>query len=93
MKYRSRTDIITMVLESARTSATKTRIMFKAYLSHAQVTEYLKFLQERDLLTFEEGKQIYRVTERGIKFLSTFNELNDLMIPKSKYYQFDPDMQ
>jgi len=93
MKYRSRTDIVAMVLESARAGATKTRIMYKAYLSHAQVTEYLKFLQERGLLAYEGGKQIYKVTERGIKFLGTFNELNDLMIPKSKYYQFDPDMQ
>ena len=93
MKYRSRADIITMVLESSRTGATKTRIMYKAYLSHAQVTEYLKFLQEHGLLAYEGGKQIYKVTERGIKFLGTFNELNDLMIPKSKYYQFDPDMQ
>ena len=93
MKYRSRTDIVAMVLESARAGATKTRIMYKAYLSHAQVTEYLKFLQERGLLIFEDGKQIYMMTERGFKFLNASNELNDLMIPKSKYYQFDPDMQ
>ena len=93
MKYRSRTDILTMVLESARGGATKTRIMYKAYLSHAQVTEYLKFLQERGLLIFEDGKQIYMMTERGFKFLNASNELNDLMIPKSKYYQSDLDIE
>ncbi|OLD33384.1 MAG: hypothetical protein AUI61_01100 [Thaumarchaeota archaeon 13_1_40CM_2_39_13_2] len=93
MKYRSRTDIVAMVLESARAGATKTRIMYKAYLSHAQVTEYLKFLQERGLLIFEDGKQIYMMTERGFKFLNASNELNDLMIPKSKYYQSDLDIE
>jgi len=93
MKYRSRTDIVTMVLESARAGATKTRIMYKAYLSHAQVNEYLKFLQEHGLLIYAEGKQVYMMTERGFKFLTASNELNELMIPKSKYYQSDPDMQ
>jgi len=93
MKYRSRTDIVAMVLESARAGATKTRIMYKAYLSHAQVTEYLKFLRERGLLIYEEGKQLYMMTERGFKFLNASNELNDLMIPKSKYYQSDLDKE
>jgi len=87
MKNRSRTDIVTMVIESARTGATKTRIMYKAYLSYAQVTEYLKFLQESDLLTYEEGTQLFRVTEKGYKFLNASHELNELITQKSKYSQ------
>jgi predicted transcriptional regulator len=79
MKYRSRTDIINMVLDSARAGSTKTRIMYKAYLSYAQVTEYLKFLQENDLLTCEDRTHVYRVTEKGLKFLNASDELNSLI--------------
>jgi predicted transcriptional regulator len=84
MKYRSRTDIMTMVLESARTGATKTKIMYKAYLSYTQLKEYLHFLQESDLLTYEEGTQLYRVTEKGFKLLNISHNLNELILQKSK---------
>jgi len=80
MKYRSRTDIVAMILESARTGATKTKIMYKAYLSYAQVMEYLRVLQENDLLTYEKGTQLYRVTEKGFKLLRISHELNDLAV-------------
>ena len=92
MKYRSRTDIVSMVLESTRGGETKTKIMYKAYLSYAQVNEYLKFLQENDLLTYEEGTRLYRVTEKGLKFLNTSDELNELITLKPKYYQFIPNL-
>ena len=88
MKNRSRTEITTMILDSARTGATKSKIMYNAYISYAQLIEYLKFLQEGDLLAYEQGTQLYRVTEKGFRFLSTSYELNELMIPKSKNYQY-----
>jgi len=86
MKYRSRTDIVTMVLDSARAGATKTKIMYKAYLSYFQVVEYLKYLQQNDLLAYEAGTQLYRPTEKGLKFLNMSNDLNELVpITNSKY--------
>ena len=88
MKNRSRTEITTMILDSARTGATKSKIMYNAYISYAQLIEYLKFLQEGNLLAYEQGTQLYRVTEKGFRFLSTSYELNELMIPKSKNYQY-----
>ncbi|MGA9172279.1 MAG: winged helix-turn-helix domain-containing protein, partial [Nitrososphaeraceae archaeon] len=40
MKYRSRTDIVGLILEAANGGgATKTRIMYKAFLSYAQLKE------------------------------------------------------
>ena len=83
MKYRSRTDIISMILEAARSGSTRTRIMYKAYLSYAQVLQYLKFLQEQDLVTYEKDKQLYRLTEKGLKYLDKSNKLNELMIIKN----------
>jgi predicted transcriptional regulator len=86
MKYRSRSDITAMILESARTGASKTKIMYKAYLSYAQVIEYLKYLQQNDLLAYEEGTQVYRPTEKGLKFLNLTNELSEMtLVANSKY--------
>lgn len=79
MKYRSRSDISTMILDSARSGATKTKIMYRAYLSYSQVTEYLKHLQLNDLITYEEGTHLYRPTEKGLKFLSLSNDMNELV--------------
>ena len=87
MKYRSRSDITAMILDSARTGASKTKIMYKAYLSYAQVIEYLKYLQQNDLIAYEEGTQVYRPTEKGLKFLSLTNELSEMtLVANSKNY-------
>ena len=79
MKYRSRSDISTMILDSARSGATKTKIMYNAYLSYSQVMEYLEHLQKNDLLAYEEGTHLYRPTEKGLKFLNLSNDLNEMV--------------
>ena len=79
MKYRSRSDIVAMVLRVALNGATKTRIMYGAYLSYAQVKEYLSFLIERNLITYEEGTGLYRLTESGMKLLHTYEGISDLL--------------
>jgi len=87
MKYRSRSDITTMILESARSGATKTKLMYNAYLSYSQLVEYLKYLQQNDLLTCEQGTQLYKPTEKGLKFLNVSNELNEMtIVTNSKKY-------
>jgi len=78
-----------MMLESARSGATKTKIMYKAYLSYAQVMEYLKYLQQSDLLAYEEGTQLYRPTEKGLKFLNMSNELNEMVIVTNSKYNWN----
>ena len=83
MKYRSRTEIVEMILEASRSGITKTRIMYKAYLSYTQVKEYLSFLLENDLIKYEEGSQVYRTTEKGFHFLQVYGEISDLVTPKS----------
>lgn len=79
MKYRSRTDIIAMILQSANNGATKTRIMYGAYLSYAQVKEYMEFLQQKGLLKYETGTGLYTLTETGLHFLRVYNEISDLV--------------
>ena len=51
MNYRSRTEIVVTILEAANGGATKTKIMYKAFLSYNQLKEYLIMLIEMTLLT------------------------------------------
>jgi predicted transcriptional regulator len=77
MKYRSRTDITAQILEAANSGVTKTKIMYKAFLSYAQLKEYLAVLIENGLLEYIEGEQIYRTTEKGNRFLKIYNQIGE----------------
>ena len=79
MKYRSRTEIVSMILEAANGGATKTRIMYKAFLSYAQLREYLSILIENNLLEFLGGLQTYKTTEKGFNLLKMHNEIGELL--------------
>jgi predicted transcriptional regulator len=79
MKYRSRTDIIAMILQAATGGATKTRIMYSAYLSYAQVKEYLSFLMERNLIWYEEGSGLYKLSERGLQLLRAYEGISEMI--------------
>ena len=82
MKYRSRTEIIEMILQATRGGTTKTKIMYKAYLSYTQVKEYLSFMLENDMIMYEEGSHLYRTTEKGLHFLQVYGEISDIVNPK-----------
>ena len=79
MKYRSRTEIVAMILEAANGGATKTKIMYKAYLSYTQLKEYLSFLEGNEMIMYEQGTQLYRVTDKGRKFINVYSEIGDMM--------------
>jgi predicted transcriptional regulator len=79
MKYRSRTEIVSMILEAANGGATKTRIMYRAFLSYAQLREYLSVLVENNLIEYLEGIQIYKTTEKGLNLLKMHNEIGELL--------------
>jgi predicted transcriptional regulator len=84
MKYRSRTDIIATLLGAASGGATKTRLMYAAYMSYAQIQEYLAFLRDKGLMIYEEGTQKYKLTEKGLRFLHVYEKISDLVsVPKT----------
>jgi len=89
MKYRSRTEIASRILESAASGTTRTKIMYKAYLSYAQLKEYLPVLEEKGLLAYDKGEQIYRTTQEGLHFLNITNSLQDMMeaVPNTQELQ------
>ena len=79
MKYRSRTDIVHLILEAANGgAATKSKIMYKAFLSFGQLKEYLMVLIENDQLEYEDGQNTYRTTSKGIRLLQIFNNMEEL---------------
>ena len=90
MKYRSRTEIVAIILQSASSGITKTKIMYKAYLSYTQLKEYLTFLQENELINYERGSQLYRVTDKGRHFLEAYDELSDLVSSKTNGKAINP---
>ena len=78
MKYRSRSEIVGLLLDAANGgAATKTKLMYKAYLSFNQLREYLTLLVENGLIEYE-GSQTYRTTEKGMRVLHLQNEIDEV---------------
>jgi predicted transcriptional regulator len=84
VKYRSRTEIVAMILEAANGGATKTKIMYKAFLSYAQLREYLSVLIENNLLEYLDGTHKFKTTEKGLNFLKMHNEIEELLLTTIK---------
>ena len=80
MKYRGRSEIVRSILEAANTGkeASKTRLMYKSYLSFNQLKEYLALLQKNGLIDCEVGRRCYRTTEKGIQLLQLQNKLEEI---------------
>jgi predicted transcriptional regulator len=79
MKYRSRTEIVSNILDAANGGASKSKIMYKAFLSYTQLKEYLSLLIENNLLESKEGTKVYKTTEKGLIFLRMYNEIGELL--------------
>ncbi len=79
MKYRSRTEIVCNILDAANgRGATKTKIMYAAFLSYAQLKEYLSVLIENNLLEYSNGTQ-FKTTEKGLNYLKMYREIGELL--------------
>jgi predicted transcriptional regulator len=84
MKYRSRTEIVSNILEAANGRATKTKIMYKAFLSYNQLKEYLSVLTENNLIEYLDGTQTFQTTEKGLNYLKMHNEIGELLQSTTK---------
>lgn len=80
MKYRSRIDIISQVLETANGgNATRKNIMYKGLLSYNQMKENLMLLTEYELLRYDKDTQMFRTTEKGLRFLQIYNQIDEMI--------------
>ena len=82
MKYRSRTDIVATILDAAKEGSTRTKKMYKAYLSYTQLKEYLSILVENGLMEYEEGQLKYKTTEKGLRYMRSYNEIGEMVSPE-----------
>ena len=73
--------MIGLILEAANGGATKTKIMYSAFLSFEQLKQYLAYLLERGLIEHEEITQKFRTTEKGMRVLKLQNQINEEFIP------------
>ncbi|MDQ4072812.1 MAG: winged helix-turn-helix domain-containing protein [Thermoproteota archaeon] len=78
MKNRSRLEIIAMILETVGDNgAIQAKIMYKVYLSFLQMKEYLSQLMKNDLLFYDDRAQIYRITDKGRRFLMLYKQMTE----------------
>jgi predicted transcriptional regulator len=80
LKHRSKEEIAALVLEAIVNThrPTQTMIMYKAYLTHVQLKEFLASLTEKGLIEYNKLERIYTITEKGMRFLEVYNQFNQL---------------
>ena len=85
MKYRSRGEILSNILRVvASNKATKTRLMYGAYLSYTQIEEYMGFILQQGLISQVSDTNLYQLTEKGMQYLNLSDEMSQLVTPLPK---------
>jgi predicted transcriptional regulator len=77
--------MLSTINNSGSYGANKTTIIYKSFLSHAQLKEYLSFMVEKGLV--EEiphhfsgnEKFVYKITEKGLRLLQISKEIESLV--------------
>jgi Predicted transcriptional regulator len=81
MMRRSKSRIISEILDVCRTGASKTRIVYQANLNFNIVNPYIDLLIKNNLLEVKPGKNVsYETTDRGISFLDNLNQINSYFL-------------
>jgi predicted transcriptional regulator len=86
MLYRGRAQLVAAILEVVNgRSLNGTQIMYRSFLSYAQMKQYVSILISAGLIkTYqEEGNLIrrtYRITDKGLRFLQLHNQLGELLL-------------
>ena len=67
------------ILDAANGGTTKTKLMYKAYISYNQLKEYLTILIENNLIEYIDGTQTFKTTEKGLMYLKMYNAIGELL--------------
>ena len=69
--------------------ASRTTIMYKSFISHAQLKEFLSFLSQKGLILEYHKEEVkphkgektllYKITEKGLHLMNLYNEMNELL--------------
>lgn len=77
------------VLRIAKSSKSKTHIMYGANLSYRQLERYLEFLLDRGLLKVSgekhsKARHLFVTTDRGLAFLKAYSMLKEIIKEKRR---------
>jgi predicted transcriptional regulator len=77
---RSRTEIISDLVEASRSGAKKTHLMYKGNLSYQVLSQYLRYMIKSDLIREDNGsgERLYFATGKGLKFLDLEKQLSEI---------------
>ena len=92
LKKRANLGIISLILEASSADAYETKkttvIMYNTLLNHPVLKEYWMALTEEGLLVYDSATQTFKTTEKGLRFLQVFSELDRNQKNKNKNYPF-----
>ncbi len=78
MIKRSRSKIISEILEVCLEEASKTRVVYQANLNFKTVNPYLDLLIENDLIMIRLGPRVlYKTTDKGRELLKNYDRIRD----------------
>jgi predicted transcriptional regulator len=88
VKRRDKLVIMMDIIGIAKKGVSKTHIMFRANLSFSQLNEYLEFLLNHNLIgvTSEEGRTVYKPTEKGLEFMEMQQQVIGMLSDKSRNF-------
>ena len=70
-----------IVLDVIGDGNNRTKIMYKAYLSYAQLIEYLFILEKNKLIEQQKGSKVYKMTEKGRRYLEHYKAIAEMILP------------
>ena len=53
--------------------------MYAAFLSYAQLKEYLSVLIDNNLIEYSDGTQTFKTTEKGLNYIKMYREIGELL--------------
>jgi predicted transcriptional regulator len=65
--------------------------MYEVRLSFSQVKGYLKYLQQVELLSYDEESRVFRTTRKGKNFLELYNGMAELISGRKREKYADTD--
>ena len=73
--------IVAGILKCAldKKGVTKTRLIKEMQLSFTQIKEYLQYVLQYELISYEERTSVFRTTTKGKRFLKLYNEMKELV--------------
>ena len=83
-KRLSHRQIFAEILVFCKKPQVKTRIMYRANLSYVCLQNYLTQLQKYGLLERHHSKETYLTTEKGLKFLQSWTDIQQLLAESPK---------